>query len=120
MLWLVADQDSLSVAAKTAISKSAGNIFVSSISALEIGIKVRRKKLRLPIPVSEWYEKALSLHGLADLPVSWRIAAQASSLPLLHDDPFDRIIIAAGLLSQAKIVTPDRHFKKYPGLEMIW
>ncbi len=120
LLWMVSDSSLLSDRALKTIRSNAGRIFVSSISALEIGIKSFRKKLSLPLPLKEWYELALSLHGVKDLPLIWEMTALAGTLPRHHDDPFDRLIIASALLHEIPVITPDASFRRYRNVESIW
>lgn len=120
LLWMVSDSSLLSEQASRTIRANAGRIFVSSISALEIGIKTFRKKLSLPLPLKEWYALALSLHGVKDLPLDWEITALASTLPRHHDDPFDRLIIASAILHEIPVITPDASFRRYRNVESVW
>lgn len=119
-LWLVADHKKISVKAMAALKKSAGNIFVSSISAFEIGIKYEKKKLSLPMRATEWFMKALELHGLTELPITAKIAALSTELPRLHDDPADRMIVATAILHKLPLLTPDSHIRQYDSVEVIW
>jgi PIN domain nuclease of toxin-antitoxin system len=119
LLWLVADQKKLSVKATRLIS-TAKSIFVSSISAFEIGIKHEKKLLLLPKPPMEWFESVLTLHGLTEIPVNGRIALQATQLPPIHRDPADRILLATALEHHLSILSPDSLFKGYSNIETIW
>ena len=120
LLWLVTDQTSLSGPARAAIAKSAGSIYISSISAFEIAIKAKKKKLILPLPALEWFKLALSLHGLSEIPIQAEILGQSVALPPHHHDPADRIIIATAQLNGLTLVTPDQHIAHYEGLRIVW
>ena len=63
LLWLAADQTRLSERAKEQIQNNADQLFVSAISAFEIGIKARKGKLILPMSAARWFEKAIDFHG---------------------------------------------------------
>jgi PIN domain nuclease of toxin-antitoxin system len=84
LLWLAADQEKLSRGTIKAIMANAGELFVSSITAFEIGIKVKRGRLELPLGVPEWYEGALRHHGIREIPINGAIAVQAVALPPLQ------------------------------------
>lgn len=120
LLWLVADQDRLSARARSLLAAKAGALFVSAISAFEIGIKARRKALTLLLPPEEWYARALEFHGLREIPVDGRIACRSTQLPPLHGDPCDRIIVATAQLAAMTLVTPDPLIRAYPGIEVAW
>ena len=97
LLWLVSDQRKLSKKAKEAVKQHSDSLFVSSISAFEIAIRSRQRKLELPMSPLEWFVRSLEFHGIHEIPVSSEIAANSVSLPPLHNDPCDRIIIARNI-----------------------
>ncbi len=113
LIWLVAGSNDLSNRAKSEIQNSGGRLFVSSISALEIAIKVRNKKLKLPIETQDWFNGALTHHQIVEIPVNSTISVISANLPLYHTDPFDRIIVATAESMDLKIITPDKYIKKY-------
>ncbi|MBF0239475.1 MAG: type II toxin-antitoxin system VapC family toxin [SAR324 cluster bacterium] len=76
--------------------------------------------LHLPLPASTWFEKALILHGLQEIPLSSAIAFRATELPLLHKDPADRMIIASSLEKNLCLLTPDTHIQEYPDIQWLW
>lgn len=62
-LWLVSQQDMLSKRAFELIEKNSDNLFISSISAFEIGIKHRKGRILLPQEPEKGIPQALSFHG---------------------------------------------------------
>ena len=120
LLWLASTPQELPGSVRRAITENAGNLFISAITAFEIGIKHRRGALHLPLPPADWIARALEHHGVQELPVDWRIAERSTSLPPLHKDPADRIIIATSLTTGAPILTPDREIRQYPGVAVVW
>ena len=120
LLWLAADQSHLSQRCREALEKASGKLYISAISAFEIGQKVARKKLELPMATSLWFPQVTLHHGLIEIPLSATTAAQASELPLLHNDPFDRIIIATAFASKLTILTPDHLIAQYPDVNVVW
>lgn len=119
-LWLVTQQESLSKRAKAVIKENAGEIYVSAISAFEIGIKSKKKLLKLPYDASDWYQDAIALHGLESLSISDQIAMLSSQLPNIHRDRADRLIVATAHLHNCSIVTPDQHIRDYPDTKVLW
>ena len=120
LLWLAADPSKLSDAAKEVLSKEDEPLFVSAISAFEIGLKHRKGRLSLPMEPDVWYERALAFHGLGEIHLSGKIAARSTMLPELHSDPCDRIIVATAQLLDLTILTPDDLIKAYPDIDVIW
>ncbi|MBI4309328.1 MAG: type II toxin-antitoxin system VapC family toxin [Candidatus Omnitrophica bacterium] len=119
LLWLVADQKKLSAKAKKTIEHHAGALFVSSISSFEIAIKCRNHKMALPLPVMQWFTEAMDFHGLREIPVASDIAVCSAELPLLHNDPCDRIIIATAQLNDMAILTCDELIYQYK-VSVVW
>lgn len=93
-------------------------IAVSAITVWEITRKAAIGKLP-----DQWGEGGLPafLHqrGFRPLPVTWSDAALANSLPAIHKDPMDRILIAQALRRAMTIITDDRQFRQY-GVATIW
>jgi len=120
LLWLVAGGRSLSSTAREEITRPDQRLFVSSITAFEIGVKHLRGALRLPLSPYAWYEGALEFHGITEIPVNGRIAALSTELPLLHSDPCDRMIVATAQRDDLAIVTPDPLIRAYPRTRTLW
>ena len=120
LLWLASNPEELPANVRRVIAAHAGNLFISAITAFEIGIKHRRRALDLPLPPADWIARALEHHGVREVPVDWRIAERSTSLPPLHRDPADRIIIATSLITGVSILTPDRQIGQYPDVSVVW
>jgi|SRR6185295_863851 len=123
LLWLAVDQSKLSSIAKRALEANAGTLFVSAISAFEIGTKLRRGALALParsaLGPREWYDEALAFHGLRELAVTGSIALDSTLLPAHHRDPCDRIIVATAREQVLPVVTPDPLIAAYE-VQIVW
>ena len=120
LLWLASSSNKLPANVRRVIASNAGNLFISAITAFEIGIKHRRGKLELPLAPADWIAEALDHHGVQEIAIDWRIAERSTSLPRLHKDPADRIIVATSLTTGAPILTPDGDIAQYPGVTVIW
>lgn len=120
LLWLASDQSQLSSTALNTIAAGAGKLYVSSISAFEVGVKHRKGHLTLPLPPEKWFPSALCLHGLKRVLLTPRILLRATSLPAIHNDPMDRIIIATALTKRLIIATPDEHIRQYGVVQTVW
>ena len=120
LLWLVADQTKLSTQAKDEFHNNAGQLFISAISAFEIGIKSKRGKLVLPMSAEKWFHKALDFHGIHEIPLNSKIASTSVQLPPLHNDPCDRFIIATAMQHSMPIITSDQLIAQYDQVRIIW
>jgi PIN domain nuclease of toxin-antitoxin system len=95
---------------------------VSQVCAIEIAIKFGLGKLTLPPPFhtsfGNAFHEAVSSLGADVLPIEMTHIEALSHLPLHHRDPFDRLIIAQALAENLTVVTRDRSFALYPGLDV--
>jgi PIN domain nuclease of toxin-antitoxin system len=76
--------------------------------------------LLLPVSPEDFVRRAVARHGLHELPVISTAALAAVALPEIHNDPFDRILIAEALERKCRIVTKDALIPKYPGVSVVW
>ncbi len=120
LLWLVMQPSALSDAATQCLRAHRGSLFVSAVSAFEIGQKHAAAKLELPLPPADWFDRACSAHGLDIIPLQPRHAFRASSLPPHHRDPFDRLLIGTAAVEQLSILTPDPAIHRYSEASRIW
>ena len=120
LLWLALDQSHLSSTARQTLAAQAGRLWVSPITAFEIGQKHAAGKLELALPPARWFPRALELHGLREARFDAAIALAAAALPRLHNDPFDRLLIATALDQNFTLLTPDEKIRPYPGLASLW
>jgi len=122
-LWWLSDPDKLSRRARTAIDGSLGSaaVHVSSISAWEVTLLVRKGRLTLRLPADEWIARSEALSFLRFVPLDNRIAVRSNSLPApIHDDPADRMIVATALVLGASLVTKDARLRRYRHVKTIW
>lgn len=73
--------------------------------------------IRKPLPslVNEWENE----NGLSVLPITQCDIYEVSKLPSIHNDPFDRMIVAVARCENATILSDDPEIKKYP-VPTIW
>lgn len=91
-------------------------VYLSSVSAWEIAVKHRLGKLPLgDVPV-RYVPAERSKHGIASLPLGESDTLVLDKLPLLHHDPFDRMLICQAIANQMIILTPDPLITQYPVL----
>jgi PIN domain nuclease of toxin-antitoxin system len=119
-VWLASEPGVLSEPVRTLISRHPAALYLSSVSAWEIVMLNKRGRLELPLPAEEYIERALFRHGIHELPLN-RYTAQASvRLPDIHNDPFDRILIAEALERGMLLVSKDQTIARYPDVRVIW
>jgi PIN domain nuclease of toxin-antitoxin system len=120
VVWLASDPKRLSSAARQAVIAHAAALYMSAVSAWEISLLVRSGRLVLPMSPEAFVAHAIDRLSLIELPVS-RESAQASvALPPIHNDPFDRVLIAECGLRRLSLISADRVIAQYPGVRVIW
>ena len=112
LLWLAGGNKKLSRSALKEINEAPA-VYVSAISGFEISLKAGAGKLELSHPVEDWFEQITEHHGLTVLPLGLGVCIAAAKLPPIHDDPFDRFIIATAKLNDLTVVTADERFGEY-------
>ncbi|MDR2187353.1 MAG: type II toxin-antitoxin system VapC family toxin [Azonexus sp.] len=111
-LWAVADDPRLSKRARTLIV-DADEVHVSSASIWEASIKAGLGKL--DADVNRLVDE-IANSGFLELPIRAIHAAHVRSLPDIHRDPFDRLLIAQAMLEPLRLVTADGYLGKYTEL----
>ena len=119
-VWLASDQSALSSVAFSAIKKDRVSLFISVVTSWEIALLYKKGRLLLPLAPSEFVEKAMQRYGVQELPLRSEIAMAAVALPDIHNDPFDRILVAESLHNKCRLVTKDEKISIYPGVEAVW
>ena len=112
LLWLMDDSPRLSQEARTQIVNAA-EVFASSVSVWEIAIKSRLGKLEVD---AEMLVAKVEAAGLKELYVTNRHATATSKLPLIHGDPFDRLLIAQAVVEPMRLLTADAKLTAYSEL----
>ena len=120
LLWVAADQTRLTEVARTTLASHCGEIFVSSVSAYEIGVLNSAGDIQLPFEVLDWFQRALEFHDFREIPLTSEFAAAAAALPLLHTDVFDRLLIGTAMVRNIRILTPDSSIAQYPQAQAVF
>jgi PIN domain nuclease of toxin-antitoxin system len=114
-LWLAADDKRLTDQARGTIM-GAGAIFISSATIWEIAVKFRIGKLRVD---PEDAIREMAINGFRELAVRNDHAAGVAKLPLIHNDPFDRLLIAQAMLEPFHLLTADAQLAAYSDLVLL-
>jgi PIN domain nuclease of toxin-antitoxin system len=112
-LWLNAAPERLG-AALTEIEDSRNRLVVSAVTSWEIAIKHARGRLPLPDPPERYVPDLIRRIGAEALAIEHAHALGVASLPLLHRDPFDRLLVAQADSIEATLVTTDQRIAEYP------
>lgn len=113
-LWFIAGSAQLPDTMQAALRDPSNDIFLSVVSLWEAIIKHNLGKLPLPQPPETYLPIQRGRHGIATLPVDEPSVARVATLPPLHRDPFDRLLIAQSLHHGLTLVTADSAIRAYP------
>ncbi len=116
--WINQEYQRLSMDTRKII-QTADQVGVSPVSCYELALAHQKGRLEFSLLPEKWFAFALHGSGIKLLPLNEAIALRAVALSDIHRDPFDRIIIATALQLDAKLVSVDGHFPKYPELKDI-
>jgi PIN domain nuclease of toxin-antitoxin system len=107
-------------AAAAGALRKAPEAYVSVVSPWEVAIKVAGGKLRLQEPPARWFSGLAERYDLREIQLDTAIACAAAALPLLHRDPFDRVIVALAQAHGLTVLTSDESILKYAGVKTLW
>ena len=119
LLWAAASSKQLPREARVLIENVANDVYFSAASIWEIAIKssLRRRDFRIDLGA---LLTALPQMGFIELPVSASHAAGVTKLPLIHRDPFDRLLVAQSIAEPLALLTNDRVLARYSdGVQVI-
>ncbi|MCI9596999.1 MAG: type II toxin-antitoxin system VapC family toxin [Firmicutes bacterium] len=116
-LWFLDDNARLSAKACDAIGKSK-NLYLSIASLWEIAIKKTLNKLDIEESITE-LENTCYCYGIMILPIRTRYLERIQQLPMIHGDPFDRLIMSTALEENLRLITHDEKISKYD-IELFW
>lgn len=115
LLWALADDERLSSSARELIVDETNDVLVSVVSAWEIAVKRSLGKLEAPEDLESVVAEAGFLHRL----ILFDDCKRLSTLPPLHRDPFDRMLVCQALEEGIPIVSRDKMISRYP-VQTIW
>ena len=109
LIWLSSDLGRLAPAVLQVLADYESDVYASSVSFWELAIKQGVRKINTAIRFDEMVER----HGIRELPISSRYTEALRELPMLHGDPFDRMLVAQAMVDGLTLVTADRRLARY-------
>jgi PIN domain nuclease of toxin-antitoxin system len=115
LLWALAEPRRLDAETRAMIESGDTEMLFSAASIWEIAIKSSLGRAGFDFDPDEIARAALET-GFIELPVHWNAAALVRQLPLLHRDPFDRVLVAQAIIEPATLYTTDPQLVAYSNL----
>ena len=112
LLWAMYEPKKLSQTSQKILSNNHAQKFVSIASLWEISIKSRIGKLPIVLKMSEFINK-ITILNIGIVGINQQHIEAFNTLPLLHRDPFDGIIISTTLVEKMTLITADENIHKY-------
>lgn len=120
LLWWLDDAaGQLSDDAREAIANGEDQVIVSSVCAFEIATKHAIGKMNGVDQLVGAFEQRLVREGFSALSLTVAHALAAGALPLIHRDPFDRLLIAQARTEDAVLVSNEKLFDRYD-VRRLW
>lgn len=117
-LWMHISPERFSEKSRRLLRRQETDVLLSAASIWEIAIKHALGKLRLPEPVERWVPSRIQIGQTSVLVVDAPHALRVASLPPLHRDPFDRMIVAQALVEAVPVLTADAVLGSY-GIDIV-
>ena len=118
-LYFIIGNPLLSARARALIEDPHNERLLSIASIWEMAIKTSLGKLVLAQPLEQLILRETEMNAISVLPVTIPHAAAVTTLPLHHRDPFDRMLIAQGMVEDLPLVSGDAVFDRYP-VHRLW
>jgi len=113
-LWLILNDPKLPPRFAEAVRSPDNRVYLSVVSIWEACIKQQTGKLPLPGPAATYLPSERIEHEIELLQVLEPELTSLQNLPLLHRDPFDRLIIAQSIHYNLRLLTVDPILQRYP------
>ena len=119
MLWWLSNDSRMSAVARDTLQDGRNQLFWSMASLWEISIKVGIGKLELRRPLTQLFSDIVTGQGVELLAITHDHCAVLGGLPLLHRDPFDRMLVAQAQAEVLPILTGDPKLGRYD-VTVLW
>jgi len=117
-IWFFSGDESLSETAKQTILNTSNDKYLSMTSAWELAIKIGIGKLDFADKAAGFVRLAED-NGFTVIPIMTSHLTVLESLPMIHRDPFDRLLVATAIAEQMTIITVDENISRYD-VPCIW
>jgi len=118
-LWCITGDERLSEKARQEFLDPDSDLYLSAASYWEICIKADLGKLRLVDGWDSIFDKEMTTNQIKWLPIDKEHSKGILALPLIHKDPFDRLLIAQALHEQMALLTKDENIHRYD-VQALW
>lgn len=101
------------------IGDANNDVYLSVASLWEAAVKYHLGKWPMPQPTEIFFPQEMRRHNIISLPLDEASVIEAVRLPLLHKDPFDRMLIGQAAAHRLTLVTADSAIRAYPNVSLL-
>ena len=98
---------------RAVVEDERNELLVSAATSWELAIKVALGRIELPAPVGRYVPERIRLLGATPVAVEHGHALAVATLPPVHRDPFDRLLVAQANVLSASLISADPVFESY-------
>jgi len=117
-IWFFNGDRQLSETAKNIIRNHSNPVYLSIASAWEVAIKLSIGKLDIDGKTADFIQD-VEINKITIIPIEIAHLNVFETLPLIHRDPFDRMLVATAICEQMTIITADENIARYD-VSHIW
>jgi PIN domain nuclease of toxin-antitoxin system len=113
------DDRQLSIRVRSIIEDTANEVYFSAASAWELAIKANNLGFSFEGDPRSFVTTQLAANSFQQLSIDIRHDLEVSTLPPIHRDPFDRLLVAQAMVEELVLLSRDAIVKKYE-VPVIW
>lgn len=118
-LWLAIEPEKLSPAVLDIVEQGGSELLLSAASGWEIALLAKLGRIVLPESPDIFIPTVMQALQVTPLAIGFATAITAASLPIIHRDPFDRILVAEALRGDITLLSRDEIIPRY-GVRVLW
>lgn len=114
LLWIISVSNRLPDSTRLLLADPQNQLFFSDVSLWEIAIKNGLGRANFQVN-PRMLRRELLIHGYKELTITSEHVVSIDSLPSVHKDPFDRLLLTQAMVEGITLLTNDAVLSKYPG-----
>lgn len=118
VIWLAREPNKLSKTIIEILENPENIVYFSTVNLWEIAIKINLKKDGFLFDTAKLYQQLLA-NGFLELAINHKYIKTLENLPIIHRDPFDRMLIAQSMVDELCLITNDDKIIQYQGLNYL-
>ena len=118
-IWSVLEPERLSPRMAQEIQNPSTELWLSPISAWEVLMLSRKRRLKLAEEADSWISRAWHALPFQEAPITLSVVRETARLQLPVRDPADHFLVATANVFELTLATADEHLLRTPGLQVL-